>query len=123
MSTYVYNLLHPTTPRLPASTPLYALLKLFQTGRSHMVLLTQPELEQEDADHNSVNNHHDDSAPTAGSGMGVGVGGPLHGGWNSTPVQHASAYLSLSARLSVSVRGNASALAVMCCIICMKVHL
>lgn len=42
------HILHHALCRLPASTPLYALLKLFQTGRSHMVLLTQPEVEHED---------------------------------------------------------------------------
>jgi len=29
-------------PRLSASTPMYDMLKLFQTGRSHMAVLTQP---------------------------------------------------------------------------------
>ncbi|WIA23214.1 hypothetical protein OEZ86_010102 [Tetradesmus obliquus] len=29
-------------PRVPADTPMYDMFKLFQTGRSHMVLLTQP---------------------------------------------------------------------------------
>jgi metal transporter CNNM len=28
--------------RVPADTPMYDMFKLFQTGRSHMVLLTQP---------------------------------------------------------------------------------
>ena len=29
-------------PRLSAATPMYDMLKLFQTGRSHMAVLTQP---------------------------------------------------------------------------------
>ena len=30
-------------PRLSAATPMYDMLKLFQTGRSHMAVLTQPQ--------------------------------------------------------------------------------
>ena len=30
-------------PRLPANTGMYAMLKLFRTGRSHMAVLTQPD--------------------------------------------------------------------------------
>ncbi|MEW5303613.1 MAG: hypothetical protein WDW36_006288 [Sanguina aurantia] len=30
-------------PRLPATTPMYDMLKLFQTGRSHIAVLTQPD--------------------------------------------------------------------------------
>ena len=29
-------------PRLPATTPMYDMLRLFQTGRSHIAVLTQP---------------------------------------------------------------------------------
>lgn len=58
-------------PRLPASTPMYDMLKLFQTGRSHMAVLTKrrdepqaavhPASEQapEDAKHDSQHEYDD----------------------------------------------------------------
>ncbi len=33
-------------PRLSAATPMYDMLKLFQGGRSHMAVLTQPNAEE-----------------------------------------------------------------------------
>ena len=41
-------------PFLRGDTAMYDLLKLFQTGRSHMVVLTQPPLEDDNGDAASV---------------------------------------------------------------------
>eukprot|EP00891_Asterochloris_glomerata_P001823 jgi/Astpho2/1823/e_gw1.00038.108.1_t len=57
-------------PFLRGDTAMYDLLKLFQTGRSHMVVLTQPPaLEDDDGDAASV------AVSRKGSGSGGGTGG------------------------------------------------
>ena len=39
---YVRDLCTRNMPRVPAKTPMYDLLRLFQTGKSHMALLVKP---------------------------------------------------------------------------------
>lgn len=53
-------------PRLSASTPMYDMLKLFRTGRSHMALLTQPPPSGDEAPKGSNPEH-----PATSGGAGV----------------------------------------------------
>ena len=62
------TLLPPRPPRLAASTPMYDMLKLFRTGRSHMALLVQPEPDSSEGSVHSKASVH--SALGGGGGPG-----------------------------------------------------
>eukprot|EP00201_Polytomella_parva_P000993 CAMPEP_0175072880 /NCGR_PEP_ID=MMETSP0052_2-20121109/20189_1 /TAXON_ID=51329 ORGANISM="Polytomella parva, Strain SAG 63-3" /NCGR_SAMPLE_ID=MMETSP0052_2 /ASSEMBLY_ACC=CAM_ASM_000194 /LENGTH=340 /DNA_ID=CAMNT_0016340501 /DNA_START=380 /DNA_END=1399 /DNA_ORIENTATION=- len=73
-------------PRLFASTPMYDLLKFFQTGKSHMVLLIQPNEQQIDVVKEEF--HIDSSSSSSssessvdGEDTGGGGGGSLVGSY------------------------------------------